>query len=280
MGLSDFEILSKIGEGSFSSVWRVKRISDGQEYALKKVRLLNLSPKEKQNSVNEVRILASIQQPNVIGYKEVFLEENSTILCIVMEYAGGGDIYQKIQQYEKNQMLFKEQEVWNYAVQMILGLKALHKMKILHRDFKSANIFLSKDGKEAKIGDLNVSKILKSQLSYTQTGTPYYASPEVWRDQPYDMKSDIWSLGCVIYEIATLKTPFRAKDMDGLYKKVQKGTFNRIPIQYSDDLMSLISMCLKLTATQRPTCEDLLKHPLIVKKLSMVLEKHRRRSFC
>lgn len=91
------------------------------------------------------------------------------------------------------------------------GLKVLHHMKIVHRDIKTANIFIS-DGLY-KLGDLNVSKILDMGLAYTQTGTPYYASPEVWRDQPYDSKSDIWSLGCVIYEMCTLHPPFRAKDM-------------------------------------------------------------------
>ena len=95
---------------------------------------------------------------------------------------------------------------------MVSGLKALHDLRILHRDMKSANIFLSKEG-PAKIGDMNVSKVAKKGLLYTQTGTPYYASPEVWKDKPYDSKSDIWSLGCVLYEMITLHPPLRAEDM-------------------------------------------------------------------
>ena len=97
---------------------------------------------------------------------------------------------------------------------------------------KSANIFLYRD-MQAKLGDLNVSKIVKKGLSYTQTGTPYYASPEVWRDMPYDSKSDIWSLGCVLYEMTSLKPPFRADDMEGLYKKVIRGFYPKIPSTYS-----------------------------------------------
>ena len=105
-------------------------------------------------------------------------------------------------------------------IQMFRGLKALHSLKILHRDMKSANVFLCNEKLVAKIGDLNVSKVAKKGLLYTQTGTPYYASPEVWRDNPYDHKSDIWSMGCVIYEMVTLKPPFRAETMEALYKKV------------------------------------------------------------
>ena len=95
-------------------------------------------------------------------------------------------------------------------------------MKVFHRDLKSANVFLCKDGM-VKLGDMNVSKVAKKGLLFTQTGTPYYASPEVWKEKPYDNKSDIWSLGCVLYEMTTLKPPFRAEDMEGLYKKVTRG---------------------------------------------------------
>ena len=92
------------------------------------------------------------------------------------------------------------------------GIKALHDLKIVHRDIKCANIFLTKNG-GVKLGDLNVSKVANKGLMHTQTGTPYYASPEVWKDRPYDNKSDIWSLGCVLYEMITLMPPFRATSM-------------------------------------------------------------------
>jgi len=106
---------------------------------------------------------------------------------IIMEYADDGDLFQKIVEHKKRKIYIDEKKVWKVAIQMLSGIKTLHEMNILHRDLKSANVFLYKDG-TAKIGDMNVSKIAKKGLLYTQTGTPYYASPEVWNDNPYDHK--------------------------------------------------------------------------------------------
>ena len=124
-----------------------------------------------------------------------------------------GDLYQKICQLKKMRLHMQESDVWRIFIQMVKGLKCLHDLKILHRDLKSANIFLFNDG-SAKIGDCNVSKVVRKGFGYTQTGTPYYASPEVWSDDPYDSKSDIWSLGCITYEMLNLHPPFRADNME------------------------------------------------------------------
>ena len=91
-------------------------------------------------------------------------------------------------------------------------------------------------------------------MLYTQTGTPYYASPEVWSDKPYNDKSDIWSLGCVIYEAAALHPPFMASDMKGLYQKVVNGKYPDIPRYYSSDLGELIKLLLVKNPSQRPSC--------------------------
>jgi NIMA (never in mitosis gene a)-related kinase 1/4/5 len=112
---------------------------------------------------------------------------------------------------------------------------------------------MMKDG-NIKLGDLNVSKIAKKGLLYTQTGTPYYASPEVWKDKPYNAKSDIWSLGCCLYEMATLKPPFRAQDMQGLYRRVLAGHFTPISSMYSKDLGRIIADLMKVNPAHRPSC--------------------------
>jgi len=122
----------------------------------------------------------------------------------------------------------------------------------MHRDLKSANVFLNKDG-TAKLGDMNVSKLTDMKgLNYTQTGTPYYASPEVWKDKPYSIKSDIWSLGCVLYEMIAFKPPFRASNMEGLFRKVSKGLYQPIPKKYSTELSNLVRALLKANPDKRP----------------------------
>ena len=264
--MHDFKIISKLGEGAYSTVYKVKRIVDNNIYALKKVKLLNLSEKEKQNSLNEVRLLASIKSNFVISYKEAFFDEKDSTLGIVMEFADRGDLYQKIVEHKKSAMFFEETDIWRIFIQLVKGLKALHDLKILHRDLKSANVFLLSDG-TAKLGDLNVSKVARRGLGYTQTGTPYYASPEVWKDQPYDNKSDIWSLGCVLYEMITLRPPFRAQNMEGLYNKVIKGQFSRIPDRFSNELFEIVKLLIQINTDSRPSCDEILRNPIIQKRI-------------
>ena len=264
--MNSFEILDKLGDGAYSVVYKVKRKEDNNIYALKKVKLKGLSDKEKQNALNEVRILASVKSNFVISYKEAFIDEEDSSLCLIMEYADKGDLYQKITQFKKMGCLIEEIDVWRIFIQMTKGLKALHDLKILHRDLKSANIFLFSDG-SAKIGDLNVSKVVYKGLGYTQTGTPYYASPEVWKDQPYDNKSDIWSLGCVTFEMLALRPPFRAENMEKLYNKVIHGQYGKISDSYSQDIKEIINFMLKVNPQDRPSCGQILNHEFVKKRL-------------
>ena len=177
--------------------------------------------------------------------------------------------FKKLVNLNKAEEFLTEREIWKIFIQLLHGLHALHSIKIMHRDIKSANVFLYHDF-TAKLGDLNVSKILKSTLSYTQTGTPYYASPEVWNDLPFGYKSDIWSLGWVVYESIMLRPPFKAQDMKGLYMKVIKGKYKPIPEYFSNELRSVIKSMLQIEPNKRPSWEDLLNSKFIQK----IIEKY------
>lgn len=176
MSLKDFKIIKPLGKGAFGRVDLVERKEDNKRYAMKSVKISQLNTKEQENSLNEIRILASITHPNIIAYKEAFFDSESKTLHIILEYADDGDLESKIKTHQKNKTNFSENDLWSYLIQMIEGLKALHDMKTMHRDLKSANVFLMSNGL-LKLGDLNVSKVVKMGLVYTQTGTPYYASP-------------------------------------------------------------------------------------------------------
>lgn len=160
-----------------------------------------------------------------------------------------------------------EETIWRILVQLARGLSALHDLKIVHRDLKSANVFLFKDGK-VKIGDLNVAEVAKRGSISGQVGTPNYASPEVWRELPCDEKSDIWSLGCIIYECCSLRLPFHGPQMELLKRKVTQGLYPPLANCYSHELHSAVAMMLQVDPAQRPTCDQLLSLPSVFQRFA------------
>lgn len=184
-----------------------------------------------------------------------------------MEYCDSSDLFQRISELRSREEEMEEKEIWNIFGQIVLGLRELHSRNIFHRDLKSANIFLTKNG-FAKIGDMNVSKVAAKGLLHTQTGTPYYASPEVWQDKPYSNKSDIWSLGCILHEMCALDPPFQAENMGGLYKKVLRGIPEKLPSPRSKELTELLGSLLSVNPSLRPSCDDILKNPAVRKNLN------------
>jgi NIMA (never in mitosis gene a)-related kinase len=159
-----------------------------------------------------------------------------------------------------------EDMIWGFFIQICQGLKSLHGANILHRDIKAQNIFLI-TAREIKIGDLGVAKVTKGGMAYTQIGTPYYMSPEIWRRRPYNKKSDIWSLGCLLYELATLKHPFEARDERSLAEKVMRGVYAPIPSSYSTDLSTMVRILLNVDPSRRPTVDEILNHPIVLKRI-------------
>ena len=272
--MDNFELICKLGSGGFSKVYKVRRKVDNQIYALKKVQILNLSEKQKISSLNEIRVLASIKNKYIINYKEAFLDEKDCSLCLVMEYADGGDLANKIKEYKEKNEYFNEEDIWKIFIQLVKGLKSLHDMGIMHRDIKSSNIFLFSD-KTAKLGDLNVCKILSNDiLGHTQAGTPAYAAPEVWMERPYGLKSDIWSLGCVLYEMVTLRCPFREDNMVKLYNKVLVGEYKKIPNNFSEELNWIIEQMINSDINKRFSCDEILNCEIVKKYLDKYMNKN------
>ena len=269
MSISDYIIEKQLGKGAFGSVSKVRKISDGKIYALKNVKIGKLSQKEKESALNEVRLLYSLNNPNIIFYYDGFYDEPTRSLNIIMEFAEDGDISGKIKELQMKREQFSEETIWNWIIQMLEGIKYLHSNKIIHRDLKCANIFLTKKG-IIKIGDLNVSKVSESGFAKTQTGTPYYCAPEIWKDEKYDYKCDIWSIGCIIYELCSLVPPFRGTSLKDLSCNVLKGKYNPIPQNYSKDLSDIISKMLVIDPNKRYSIDQLLNCDIIKKRIKNI----------
>eukprot|EP01045_Picozoa_sp_COSAG04_P019814 COSAG04_NODE_1963_length_5119_cov_2.085060_5_plen_261_part_00 len=199
------EIRAFLGKGAFGAVYRVRRREDGQHYALKIVDIRTRSQRGRQAAVNEIRVLASVHSAFVIRFWEAFVENDR--LHIVTEFAPGSDLARKLNQLSLAEQRLDEPTVWSYFIQLCLGLKALHEASILHRDLKPANVLLLAGEERLKIADLGIAKVLNGDepVAKTQCGTPAYFSPELWRNQPYDDRSDVWALGCILYEMVMVR---------------------------------------------------------------------------
>ncbi|XP_077014270.1 serine/threonine-protein kinase Nek3 isoform X4 [Tamandua tetradactyla] len=201
--MDDYRTLRVIGEGSFGRVLLVEQQSSNRMFAMKELRLPK-SFSEMQNSRKEAILLAKMKHPNIVAFQESF--EADGHLYIVMEYCDGGDLMQKIR-HQKGK-LFPEDMILNWFTQMCLGVNHIHMKRVLHRDIKAKNVFLTQNGR-VKLGDFGSARLLSNPMAFacTYVGTPYYVPPEIWENMPYNNKSDIWSLGCILYELCTLKHP-------------------------------------------------------------------------
>ena len=215
--INDFEILKKLGKGSFGEVFKVRRKKDDKIYVLKVVDYSQMSSEEITSAVLECTVLAKVHSEYVCKYYDSFYE--AQYINIVMEFCESGDLQQYIKAQNKKPL--DENTIWRLFIEICLGLYYLHNLRILHRDIKSMNIFLGKDNK-VKIGDLGVAKELNEtkKMAHTIVGTPYYLSPELCEEKSYNHKSDVWSLGCVLYEMCAYRYPFEATNRVALILRI------------------------------------------------------------
>uniref|UniRef100_A0A8C4MIB9 Serine/threonine-protein kinase Nek3 n=1 Tax=Equus asinus asinus TaxID=83772 RepID=A0A8C4MIB9_EQUAS len=252
--MDGYAVLRVIGEGSFGRALLIQQENSNRIFAMKEIRL----PKSfsgTQNSRKEAVLLAKMKHPNIVTFKESFEAEGH--LYIVMEYCDGGDLMQKIK-HQKGR-LFPEDTILNWFTQMCLGVNHIHKKRVLHRDIKSKNIFLTQNGR-VKLGDFGSACLLSSPMAFacTYVGTPYYVPPEIWENMPYNNKSDIWSLGCILYELCTLKHPFQANSWKSLILKICQGSMSPLPSHYSYELQHLVKQMFKRNPSHRPSATTLL----------------------
>ena len=279
MSLNDFEILQKIGHEEKSSLLKVKRKKDGLIYLLKTVTFQSLDKSEKQSAINEIKIVSSLSHPNINQFKEAFFDKLSKSLNIIFEFPQNGNLSNKINYAIKNGMYMEECVIWNVLVQILNGVNYLHKKGIIHRNLKSKNIFLNNQ-KLVKIADFEASCFVENnnKMITGQVGTPFYTAPEIWNEEPYNYKCDIWSIGCIIYEMTSLNLPFKGDTIELLYENIMSKNFKPIPDFYSEDLKKIINYMLIFDPSKRPSSDLLLNYPKIKEesaKVKDIYEKYK-----
>ncbi|OWK02524.1 NEK4, partial [Cervus elaphus hippelaphus] len=240
------------------------------QYVIKKLNLRNASSRERRAAEQEAQLLSQLKHPNIVTYKESW-EGGDGLLYIVMGFCEGGDLYRKLK--EQKGRLLPENQVVEWFVQIAMALQYLHEKHILHRDLKTQNVFLTRTN-IIKVGDLGIARVLENHCDMASTliGTPYYMSPELFSNKPYNYKSDVWALGCCVYEMATLKHAFNAKDMNSLVYRIIEGKLPPMPKDYSPELAELIRTMLSKRPEERPSVRSILRQPYIKRQISLFLE--------
>ena len=271
-----YKYINFIGEGMYGKVYLVKGTKTKKYFAMKTIDVNNLKENQRKECYFESKILQKLDHPNIIKLKEVFIARKPIYtLNIVTEYADDGDLNDKIIEQKDHNSHFLENQIIDWFTQICFALYHIQKKEIIHRDLKPQNVFLTKSSM-IKLGDFGISKNINTTWEKTLTliGTPYYIAPEVFEDQTYSFKSDIWSLGIILYQLMDLIYPFQGNSLPTLMINIMKGEFNKIKNNfYSEDLKYLCYSLLNVNPELRPSIIDLLNCDVVKKRTNILLKE-------
>jgi len=255
--MNKYEIVKVIGTGSYGKVFEVKSKITGETLALKKIHFMEHRRKDNNYLLTELKILAYNKSNYLLNSHDTFIDGYD--ICIVTKLSEKGDLKRFIDKMRRKNTNIKESLIWNFLIQLCLGVHYLHSYNIIHRDLKTANIFINKD-LSLIIGDFGVSKILKPHYSCTDTqiGTPYYISPEIVKGKKYNKKIDVWSIGCILCEMMTREYAFKSNNIHALNYKIVNGSYHLSNTEYSNDLVNLVKKMIDTNIDRRPDIIDIL----------------------
>jgi tRNA A-37 threonylcarbamoyl transferase component Bud32 len=257
--IRQYELGPMVSKTRFSEVFKARSVTDKEKYfALKKIEIFEIMEPSKRNKIlREAELIKSLNHPHIVGCVEHFIEEN--VFVLVFDWAAGGDLKRLVKRAVQANSNFDERTLWSYLAQISDAVAHMHERRVLHRDIKPANIFIAADG-SLKVGDLGLGREFSSKTdeAFSKVGTPLYMSPEVIQGSGYDWKSDVWSVGCVLYELAMLRSPFRSdgSNIYGIFKKIKNCEYDPVDA-YSLELRQCIHSMLQLNPELRPTAQEL-----------------------
>eukprot|EP01038_Epipyxis_sp_PR26KG_P005433 gene5433-7526_t len=271
--MDKYSVQKVVGQGSYGRAVLSKRKTDNKLCIIKEISLAKLSKKDAKQTEQEATLLSKLKHPNIVTFWESFISKS--VLYIVMEFADGGDLDHYIKDHSKKARGYiPEVQVLNLFVQLCLAIKHIHDRKILHRDLKSQNIFLTSTGL-LKLGDFGVSRVLSNTtaLASTQIGTPYFMSPEIMQNERYNSKTDIWSLGCILYELMCLKLPFGGNSMKELVNNIVRTNPAPPSSSYSNELRELVKETLIKNPKTRPGINSILSRNIMKQRIANFLNE-------
>ncbi|XP_074617510.1 serine/threonine-protein kinase Nek5-like isoform X3 [Acropora palmata] len=254
--MEKYEVISTLGRGAGGIVSLAREKNSARYVAIKKV-TLDPRKREREAVLKEASLLAHLKHPHVVALQESFFDPAEEQLFIVQKKSS-----------------FPEEQIMQWFVQMAMGLRHIHSKKVLHRDLKPQNVFLTKKG-VVKIGDFGIAKMMENTFDMAKTccGTPFYLSPELCQDMPYSSKADIWALGCLLFEMCALRHAFEAANLVSLSYKIMKMEYGEVPSQYSSSLATLIKQLLTKSPDDRPSAGTLLNHPFVQEHLAAFIKE-------
>eukprot|EP01125_Pyxidicula_operculata_P014218 TRINITY_DN4735_c0_g1_i1.p1 TRINITY_DN4735_c0_g1~~TRINITY_DN4735_c0_g1_i1.p1 ORF type:complete len:957 (-),score=268.57 TRINITY_DN4735_c0_g1_i1:187-3057(-) len=262
--IGNFKVLSKLGQGKFGLVKAGEDLVNHLQVAIKLINKQTLSDMDRYSLKTEAEVMNYIKHKNVVNLFEVI--ENRDYICMVMEYAGGGELFD----YVMRQTRLAEVEARKLFVQIIDAIGHCHERRVIHRDIKAENIFLDETLEIVKIGDWGFATVFKPGSTLeTACGSLDYAAPEILSGKPHvGPEVDVWALGVLLYFMVCGWLPFRAATDFDVYSKIKKGDFRALPSNISDELKNLIQLIFTTDPLKRPGIAQLKQHSWCAKAVA------------